>query len=323
MQRLLWPASPLGRISQATCWTRRELLGRSQNWMRLLPRNLRRELVEAAQELAGQGRPLSSWATLGTLPGLRAFARELRDELVLGAGVVFVTGLGGEIATLSDQALRWAYLLLGAEIGDPLGPDGSLVEITGRCQNSELAARADSSPETRFHTDSFGADLPDVVGTLCLRPSASGGEYQIVSAAMAHEMVKLRCGGDILAELYQPFLREHTHAEGAVVESTAAVFATDGHRLLFNYTRSGIDAASRREGAGLSPRQREGLDRLDDALGAPVAWLRLQIKRGEMLFVNNWHIGHNRRPFVDHADPALRRHMVRMWLALDPPDPYL
>jgi hypothetical protein len=329
MQRLLWPASPLARIAQATCWSRRDLLGRSQNWVRPVPRALRWALVSSAEELVRQGTPLASWATLGVIPGLRAFARELHEELVLGSGVAYLTGLVGDGRDLSDQVMRWVYLLIGAQIGDPLGSNGSLVEITGRCQTSVApeVALADASPETRFHTDSFGSDLPDVVGTLCLRSAPIGGEYQIVSAALAHEILKTRCGTDLLGELYEPFIRDHsppgTEESDASEESTAAVFSTDGHRLLFNYTRPGIEAAYRRVGQPLSARQRDGFDRLDEALGAPMACLQLQMRRGDILFVNNWHIAHNRRPFVDDADPYRRRRMVRMWLALDPPDPYL
>jgi hypothetical protein len=303
MVRPLWPASVAARRAQVSCWSRRDLLARSEAWMRCLSATLRRELSGSAQGIVD--RPFGAWPTLGALPGLRAFADELRAELVLGSGLVFVAGLD---ARLEDRALRWAYLLLGAHIGQPMGPDGSLVEISGRCQTSPEEALADASPETRFHTDSFDGALPDVVGTLCLTPAPLGGEYQVTSAALAHEIVRLRGGADLVGELYQPFLRDHAGPG-------AAVFSTIGQRLHFNYTRAGIETGYQRNGRQLSPRQREGLDLLDEALIAPVARLQVHMRRGDLVFVNNWQVAHNRRPFVDH--PGQRRRMVRMWLSLD------
>ncbi len=38
------------------------------------------------------------------------------------------------------------------------------------------------------------------------------------------------------------------------------------------------------------------------------------MKPGEMLFINNRWILHNRTAFVDWAEPAERRHLVRLWL---------
>ena len=38
---------------------------------------------------------------------------------------------------------------------------------------------------------------------------------------------------------------------------------------------------------------------------------------GELLFVNNCLILHTRTAFEDSADPALRRHLLRLWLRQD------
>jgi len=39
------------------------------------------------------------------------------------------------------------------------------------------------------------------------------------------------------------------------------------------------------------------------------------LKPGDMLFINNRWIFHNRTAFEDHAEPERRRHLVRLWLA--------
>jgi hypothetical protein len=304
MQRTLWPACPVAEIAQATCWSRRDLINRSCSWFRVLPRSMRGDLMAAAEILANAGRALDKWRGLPLSGALGMLGLTVRNELATGSGVVYLTGLIPPGADPSDDVLRWAYLLLGVEIGAPIGPRGSLVEITGRCHAAAGRAESAASPETRFHTDSDEGGAPDVVGTLCLTPAQAGGECQLASAILAHELLKSRCR-DLLGELYEPFRRDGL-ADGV------AIFATDGHNLTFNYMRHRIEAA----GAPLGARQLAALDQLDRALGDPLAHVQLQMKRGEVLLVNNRHIAHNRRPFLDDPDPARRRHMVRMWLSL-------
>jgi hypothetical protein len=313
MNRSLWPSSPFGRVAQATCWTRRDLINRSYSWFRTFPRGLRPDLLDAAAERAAAGTPLDSWAGVTVSPGLRAFARELRHELMERSGVVYLTGLPPAGAKLADDALRWCYLLIGTEIGVPMGPHGSLMDLGGPC-GPAARPRGDAVPETSFHTDSAAAEVPDVVGMLCLQPPRSGGEHQIASAALAHELLKARCR-ELLHELYEPFMR--ADAEPRQPDEARPVFATSdqGRTLVFNYMRHRIEAAHEKTGVPLTPRQVSGFNRLDEALGEPVSHLRLQMKRGEILLINNRHIAHNRRSFVEHADPSHRRRMVRMWLS--------
>jgi hypothetical protein len=311
MERSLWPSSPVEHVAQATCWSRRDLINRSYSWFRSFPRILRSDLMEAAEALAGMGQPLDAWTGLRMWPGLSAFGQAFRQELVGRSGVVYLTGLASPGSSISDDVLRWAYLLIGLQVGIPIGERGSLVEISGRCHGAASRAASEASPETCFHTDSAGGEIPDLVGTLCLRPADTGGECQVASATAAHELLKSRCR-DLLGELYEPFLR----CDAAGTRSAHPIFATDGRTLRFNYMRHQIETAHHQAGTPLTPRQQLGLDHLDQALSDPLAHVQFQMKRGEMLFVNNRHIAHNRRPFTDHLELARRRRMVRMWLSL-------
>jgi alpha-ketoglutarate-dependent taurine dioxygenase len=42
--------------------------------------------------------------------------------------------------------------------------------------------------------------------------------------------------------------------------------------------------------------------------------VEFEMKPGEMLFVNNRWILHNRTAFEDHAEPERRRHLIRLWV---------
>jgi Taurine catabolism dioxygenase TauD, TfdA family len=309
MERSPWPSSPVG--PQATCWSRRDLINRSYAWFRSFPKLLRSELMEAAEALAARAHPLGAWAGLEMWSGLNGFGQAFRHELESRSGVVYLTGLAPPGKVISDEVLRWTYLLIGLQAGAPIGPHGSLVEMSGRCQPGISQASPEASPETSFHTDSGGPEVPDVVGMLCLAPARTGGECQVASATLAHELLKADCR-DLLGELYAPFPRYDSDGEGGPAHP---IFASDGHTLLFNYMRQRIEAGHARARIPLTPRQLAGLDRLDRALGDPQASVQFKMKRGEMLFVNNRHIAHNRQSFVDHADPARRRRMLRMWLS--------
>ena len=61
-----------------------------------------------------------------------------------------------------------------------------------------------TNAESSYHTDnSFGAEVLDYVGLLCLRTARSGGLSQMVSAVSVHDILRQR-HPDALRTLYQP-----------------------------------------------------------------------------------------------------------------------
>jgi hypothetical protein len=53
---------------------------------------------------------------------------------------------------------------------------------------------------------------------------------------------------------------------------------------------------------------------LDRAAALPELRVEFAMRAGEMLFVNNRQLLHNRTAFADFADPPRKRHLVRLWL---------
>jgi alpha-ketoglutarate-dependent taurine dioxygenase len=64
----------------------------------------------------------------------------------------------------------------------------------------------------------------------------------------------------------------------------------------------------------LTPAQIQALDVLDGVLSRPEFRAEFYLEPGQMLFVNNRWILHNRTMFEDHPEPERRRHYVRLWL---------
>jgi len=66
----------------------------------------------------------------------------------------------------------------------------------------------------------------------------------------------------------------------------------------------------------LSPRT--ALDVLDELLSRRDLRVEFDLKPGDMYFINNRWVLHNRTAFEDHPEPERRRHLVRLWLQATP-----
>ena len=78
--------------------------------------------------------------------------------------------------------------------------------------------------------------------------------------------------------------------------------------------QSWIHAGHDRAGVPLTPAQLSALDALDRVAGDPVLRVEFALAPGQMYFLNNRWILHNRTAFDDHPEPERRRHLVRLWL---------
>ena len=88
-------------------------------------------------------------------------------------------------------------------------------------------------------------------------------------------------------------------------------------RLTVQYQRQYIDSAARFDAAPVpDQRQIEALDLFDEVVNEPGVSLEMNLERGDVQFVYNHSLLHDRTGFTDHADPRRRRHLLRLWLAL-------
>ena len=85
------------------------------------------------------------------------------------------------------------------------------------------------------------------------------------------------------------------------------------------YQRQYITSAQERlDVPPLSPLQIEALDLFDSLLDSPDLHLEMKMRPGDMQFVYNHTLLHDRRAFTDHPDSERRRHLFRLWLS--PPE---
>ena len=89
---------------------------------------------------------------------------------------------------------------------------------------------------------------------------------------------------------------------------------SSGRALLVRYLRYWIEAGHEKVGQPLTPSQRTALDVLDECLRLPHLRVEFDLKPGQMYFINNRWILHNRTAFEDYPEMERRRHLVRLWL---------
>jgi alpha-ketoglutarate-dependent taurine dioxygenase len=253
-----------------------------------------------------------------------ACAEELqpvRNALETGRGFAVVQGPACE--RYSPEEMTACYWLIGQLLGRPLTQNvqGTLLyDVRDTGQDVRYGARFSvTNAESSFHTDnSFGDGVADYVGLQCIRPARSGGLSQVVSGVSVHNEMLAR-HRDLLEVLYQPV---HVDRRGGVRPGEGPtvqypVLSWDGHGLLYRYLRYWVESGHDKIGQPLSAAQRQALDMLDEVANDPSLRVEFAMKSGDLFFINNRWILHNRTAFEDHAEPEQRRHLVRLWLRAD------
>jgi len=237
------------------------------------------------------------------------------DALEAGRGFAIIEG-----PILPVEEANLLYWIVGQSLGKPFIQNVQGVVLydvrdTGQ-QVSQGARFSVTNYESSFHTDnSFGTEILDYVGLLCLQVAKSGGRSQILSGRAVYAELLAR-NPDALRTLGQPF---HFDRRGGIREGEAPtvqfpiIDETQG-QVLIRYLRAWIEAGHEKMGLPLSPAQLSALDTLDQCLAWPELRVEFDLKPGQMFFLNNRWILHNRTAFEDHAEPERRRHLVRLWL---------
>jgi alpha-ketoglutarate-dependent taurine dioxygenase len=278
--------------------------------------------LDALDAVVRAGRGARSVTDLRADEELRAVSAEdlghVRTALEAGRGwAVVTTGPVGRYPPADLQAVYW---LVGQLLGRPIGQNvqGTLLyDVRDAGQDVRYGARFSvTSAESTFHTDnSFGEEVPDYVGLLCLNPAKSGGRSQLVSGYAVWDEL-LATHRDAAEVLRRPFHFDRRGGLRPGDEPTARfpVFAGGGPDLLIRYLRYWIEVGHEKAGVPLTAAQVAALDCLDRVAGQPRLRVEFSLRPEEMLFVNNRWILHNRTAFEDHDEPARKRHYVRLWL---------
>lgn len=105
--------------------------------------------------------------------------------------------------------------------------------------------------------------------------------------------------------------------DGALPYYNMPVFNYFEGQLSGMYQRQYIDSANRffPESEHLSKKQVEALNAFDAANDDPNLHFTMELQPGDMQFVNNHALLHDRTGFTDWEDEKKKRHLLRVWIA--------
>ena len=236
-------------------------------------------------------------------------------------GFVVVRALPRERYSSEDCAsIYWG---IATHLGQPVSQNrkGELichVRDEGRSLKDPDARGYQTTAKLEFHCDLLPVD---VLGLFCLRTAKSGGASYLVSSLSVHN-VMLDEHPDLLDALYEPFHADWRgdQPDGETPWYTNPLYSYfDGKLTSRVTTRFVFDSVTRfGDELALSERQSAALDAVHKIAARPDMQLAIGFEEGDMQFVNNHMILHARGEYEDHEDPALKRHLMRMWIALPP-----
>ncbi|SDH78408.1 Taurine catabolism dioxygenase TauD, TfdA family [Alteribacillus persepolensis] len=231
------------------------------------------------------------------------------NELENGRGFLLLRGL--PIERYTDEEASIIYYGLGLHMGRPVtqNPKGDLL-------GNVVAAGDANDKNTRvYQTNSYlpyHTDLSDVVGLLSLRKAKAGGLSSLVSAVHLYNEI-LENYPEYLGILYRPVYFAHL---GEELPSLSPIFSYYKGKLSCRYMRKYIELGQEIRGIQLSNVELEAFNIIDSLLHDERNRLDMMLEPGDIQFANNYTVLHSRTHFEDYDDPALKRHLLRLWLKM-------
>lgn len=249
------------------------------------------------------------------LPRLSAKLQALRGELLEGRGFAVLRGLPVDRWAQRDAAL--AFIGIGAHLGNARSQNAA-GHLLGHVRDLGLSS---ADPNVRIYQTSerqtFHTDSCDVVALLCLRGARRGGESLLVSSVTIYNEMRAR-RPDLARLLFEPLAtdRRGEVPEGMKPYFEIPVFNWHAGRLTTIYQRQYIASAQRFDDAPrLSAEHEAALDLFDALAEDPALHMRIAFQPGDMQFVHNHTMLHDRTAFENWPEPGRERHLLRLWLA--------
>lgn len=309
------PQLPPLQLSQAA-WYGDSLKGETSRWVMQLSTVEVTELVTAADNCLNLSDDISQINQDNfKLPTLAAKIDLLGEQLTGGLGFMLVKGIdSSQYSTVQLAAMFYGF---GAHIG-AARMQNAKGHVLGHVR--DLNKRSDDPNVRIYQTNerqSFHTDSADIVALLCLNKAASGGDSLLVSALSVFNEMH-RNYPELLTCLLDPIAtdRRGETPEGMAPFFSIPVFNWYKNKLSVIYQRQYIDSAQRFAGAfKLSAQHIAALDKFDQLCNDPHLHLSMQLQPGDMQFVYNHNLLHDRTAFVDYAQAEKRRHLLRLWIS--------
>lgn len=309
---------PPTQIDVASAWRGDEMAANADRWLVNLAANEIAELEVAAQSYLAVTRDIGAITKKKfPLPRFGAHLADLKDRLIDGIGFELIRGL--PVANYTQELAATIFCGVGVHLGSARSQN-AMGHILGHVRDMGADVR---DPNTRIYQtaerQTFHTDSSDVVGLLCIREAMEGGKSLLVStAAIYNEMMRQR--PDLVPLLFEPLAtdRRGEVPEGQKPYLQIPPLSWHASFLTGFYQRQYIDSAQRFDDAPrLTAAHVEALDLFDTLANDRRLHFGMQLQPGDMQFVYNHALLHDRTAFRDWPEASQKRHLLRLWLSVD------
>jgi hypothetical protein len=298
-------------ITGPVAWSGREL-ERQTSWMQHLDDPVWTELATTAKRALATGRSVETLTRADfPLPLLAPMLAEASRELEDGRGFVLLRGL--PVDDVSPEVLAAMYWGIGTHLGTAIAQNAR-GDLIGHVRDEGLTL---DNPLARGYqtraAQSLHVDRCDVVGLLCRRKARSGGTSRVVSSMRIYNEMLARTP-HLIEVLSRPFAIDMRGEErpGEPPVYYRPVFSECDGRLSCGCNYTYIRDGQKKIGQPLTAIEIEALDTFYAIAEEHV--LSMDLEPGDLQFVNNYVLLHDRSGYDDYEEPDRKRHMVRLWL---------
>lgn len=300
-------------------WYGPEWIDREDEWIIHLSSNEISELETAAEQWENS-HTLETLESIVVrdfeLPTLGPKLLALREELIHGRGFGLIRGLPSAQYTELETAI--IFCGVGSHLGRAV-PQNAAEHVLGHVRD---LGKSSNDPNVRVYQtherQTFHTDSCDVVGLQCLATAKSGGLSLLVSSSMIFNEMRLR-RPDLLQLLLEPIAtdRRGETPKGMLPYYLIPVFSYYEGFLTCIYQRQYIDSAQRfTDAPKLTSSHIEALNLFDELANDPKLNFSMTLEPGDMQFVYNHALLHDRTSFEDWPEPERKRHLLRLWLSV-------
>jgi hypothetical protein len=249
------------------------------------------------------------------LPNLQHRLLDIEKELIDGRGFVRLRGV--DRARYTQAEMEVIYWGIGMHLGLPW-EQNKHGHVLGDVTDQQKAA---DDPTARGNELGgvalpFHCDGSDLVGLMCLENGIEGGLSAVVSSVQIHNTLVAE-RPDLAAALYEDFPYDFRgeQAEGGAAFYSLPVFTEWDGRLFVRAIPPYIVASQRHPDAPrLTDAQKEALGALVRMADDPTLHIHMELRPGDMQFINNFHVLHGRTAYADDRSTRRVRHLKRLWL---------
>lgn len=309
---------PKAELKSPCAWLGVEMVAHPEKWLTQLSKEDINELESAAIKFIESDNNIDALNLQNfTLARLGPRLAKLRDSLIHGIGFEVIRGL--PVNAYDQKMAAIIFCGMGVHLGHARSQNAQ-GDILGHVRN--IGADPEDTHTRIYQTSArqtFHTDSADVVGLLCLKKAKIGGKSLLVSVASIYNKMRVT-RPDLLALLFEPIA---TDRRGEIPEGAKGYFEIPvlnwyQEKLTGMYQRQYIDSAQRFPDAKrLTSAHIEALDYFDQLANDPELNFGMQLEQGDMQFVYNHSLLHDREGFTDWPDAKDRRHLFRLWLSLE------